>query len=125
MQQSLQTEYHVGCQNDWIHIFFVVIDYKANDKDAATGVVADAVPDDAVNQMCQLLGDDEWWCDLYDCRGDNDVKCTENHERAIWLLFYWYTKEQYDCYFKSFDDSSSNLLYLDKTETWTLISTDF
>ena len=122
MHQSLQTEDHVGCQHDWIRIVFVVIDDEANNKDAATGVVVAAIPDDAANQMCQVLGDKNWWCDLCDRRGGDNVKCTEKHERAIWLLFYWYTKEQYDCRFKSFDDSSSNLLYLHKTETWTLIS---
>ena len=48
-------------------------------------------------------------------RKSNMIVILLMHERAIWFLFYWYTKEQYDCYFKSFDDSSSNLLYLDKT----------
>ena len=118
MEQSLQTEDHVGCQHDWIRIVFVVINDEANDEDDAAGVVAAAVPDDAADRMCQISGDDNRWCDLCNLRGDDDVECTEKHERAIWLLFYWYTKEQHDCYFKSFDDYSSNLLYLDKTETW-------
>ena len=125
MQQSLKIEDHVGFQHDWICIVFVVIEDEANNKDAAKGVVAAAVPDDAADRMCQVSGDGDWWCDLWDCWGNNDVECTKKHERAIWLLFYWYTKEQYDFYFKYFDDSSSNLLYLDKTEAWTLISTNF
>ena len=125
MQQSLQTEDHVGCQHDWIRIVFVVIDDKANNENAAEGVVAYTVPDEAADQMCQVLGDDNWWCALWDRRGDDNVERTKKHERAIWLLFYWYTKEQYDCHFKSFDDSSSNLLCLHKTETWTLISMNF
>ena len=56
MQQSLQTDYHVGCQYDWIRIVFVVIDDKANKEDAAAGVVTAAVPDNAANQMCQVSG---------------------------------------------------------------------
>ena len=115
MRQSLQTEDHVGCQHDWISIVFVVIDNKGNEEDAAAGVVAAALLDNAADQMCQVSGDEDWWCDLCNLWGGDNVKCTENHERDIWLLFYWYTKEQYYCYFKSFDDSSSNFLYLDKT----------
>ena len=93
MQQSYAIEDHIGFQHDWIRIVFVVIVDEANDEDAAADVVAAAVPDDAADWMCQVLGDDNWWCDLCDSRGDDDVECTENHERAIWLLFYWYTKE--------------------------------
>ena len=83
MQQSYATEYHVGCQQDWIRIVFVVIDKKANDKDAAAGVVAAAIPDDSSDQICDVLGDEDWWWYLCDRRGEDGVKCTENHERAI------------------------------------------
>ena len=58
MHKSLQTEYHVGFQHDLICIVFVVVDNKANDEDAAAGVVAAAVLDDAADRMCQILGDD-------------------------------------------------------------------
>ena len=61
MQKYLQTEDHVGCQHDWIRIVLVVINDEANDEDAAAGVVAAAVPDDAADQMCQVLGDNVWW----------------------------------------------------------------
>ena len=100
IQQSLQTEGHVGCQHDWMRIVFIIIDDEANDEDAAVGIVTAAVPDDAANRMCQISGDDDLWCDIYNWRGDDDVECTENHERAIWLLFDWYKEEQYACYFK-------------------------
>ena len=102
MQQSYATENHVGCQHDWIHIVFFVIDDEANGKDAAMGVVADAVPDDTTAQMCQVSGEDSWWYDLYDRRGDEDVEQRRRmhwkswkrnmivtfliHERKIWSL---------------------------------------
>ena len=57
MQQSYATEYHVGCKHDWIRIVFIVIDNEASDEDAASGVVAAAVPDDAADRMCHLSGD--------------------------------------------------------------------
>ena len=88
MQQSLQTEDHVGCQHDCIRIVFVLIDDKANNKDATAGVEAAALQEDAADQMCHVLGDNDWWRDLCDLRGDDNVKCTEKHERSIWLLFY-------------------------------------
>ena len=56
MQKSYATEDHVGCQHDLICIVFVIIDKKANDEDAATGVVAATIPDDAADQMCHVLG---------------------------------------------------------------------
>ena len=98
MHQSYTTEEHVGCQHDWIHIFFVVIDDKANNEDAAASVVAASIQGDAANRMCHVSGDDDWWCNLWDRQGDDNVECTEKHKRAIWLLFYWCTKEKYDCY---------------------------
>ena len=49
MHQYYATEDYVGCQNDLICNVFFVIDNKANGKDAATGVVADAIPDDAAD----------------------------------------------------------------------------
>ena len=61
MQKSYATEYHAGCQHDWIRIVFVVINDKENDEDAAAGVVAAAVPDDAADRMCHISGEDDWW----------------------------------------------------------------
>ena len=113
MQQSYATEDRVGFQHDWVCNVFVVIDDEANDKDAAAGLLADTVPDDADDWMCRVSGDDDWWCDLRDLQGDEDVERRRRmywkarkrnmivillmYERAIWLLSYWYTKEQYDC----------------------------
>ena len=59
MHQYYATEDYVGCQNDLICNVFFVIDNKANGKDAATGVVADAVLDDATDQTCHVSRDDD------------------------------------------------------------------
>ena len=82
----------------WICIVFVLIDDEANNKDADAGVVTATVPDDDDDRMCHVSGDDDWWCNLCNCRGDDNVECTEKHKREIWLLFYWCMKEKYDCY---------------------------
>ena len=87
MQQSYATEDHVGCQHGWIRIVFVVIYDEANDEDAAAGVVAAAVPDDAANRMCHVLGtttDDAIYAIARTTTTLNAPKIT---------------KEQYDCYF--------------------------
>ena len=59
MQKSYASEDHVGCQHDLIRIVFVVINNEANNKDAATRVVAAAVPDDAANQTSHVSGYDD------------------------------------------------------------------
>ena len=98
----------------WLNrIGFVVIDNRANDKDAAAGVVAATVPDDTADWMCHVpcamyrgtTTDDAIYRIARATRTSNDdVECTkkhenyEKHERAILVLCNWCMKEQYYFY---------------------------
>ena len=71
-------------------IGFVIINDEENDKDAAAGVVAAAVPDETADQMfhvpCAMYRGTTTDDAIYVIVGatrtlNNDVECTKNHEK--------------------------------------------